>query len=69
MTAPSSEAQEAHTGLGFAVKDSNADDTPAIPYPTVLVIDPDQTVCFADIHVDYTTRTETAEILAAVDDL
>ncbi|WP_168770894.1 peroxiredoxin-like family protein [Orlajensenia flava] len=69
VTAPSHEAQQAHAALRFAVKDSNADDTPAIPFPTVLVIERDQTIRFADVHVDYTTRTETAEILAAVDAL
>lgn len=69
VTAPSAAAQEAHTALGFAVKDSNADATPAIPYPTVLVVDADRVVRFVDIHVDYTTRTETEEILRAVDAL
>jgi len=67
VTAPSAEAQDAHTALGFAVKDSNADDTPAIPYPTVIVVGADRVVRFVDIHIDYTTRTETADILAAVD--
>lgn len=66
LTAPSAEAQEAHTTLGFAVKDSNADDTPGLPFPTVLVVDASGTVRFADVHVDYTTRTETEEILEAV---
>lgn len=66
LTAPSAEALEAHTALGFAVRDSNADDTPGIPFPTVLVVDAAGTVRFADVHVDYTTRTETGEILAAV---
>ncbi|NQX26105.1 AhpC/TSA family protein [Microbacteriaceae bacterium VKM Ac-2854] len=69
VTAPSEAAQAAHTALGFAVKDSNADDTPAIPYPTVLVIDANGVVGFADVHVDYTTRTETETVLAAVDAL
>lgn len=69
VTAPSGAAQDAHTQLGFAVKDSNADDTPAIPFPSVIVVDGARTVAFADIMVDYTQRTETAEILAAVDAL
>ncbi|TCL83046.1 peroxiredoxin [Rathayibacter sp. PhB179] len=69
VTAPSDAAIEAHTALGFAVKDSNADDTPAIPFPTVLVLDAEGVVRFADVHVDYTTRTETEAILAAVDAL
>ena len=69
VTAPSGAAQDAHTQLGFAVKDSNADDTPAIPFPSVIVVDAARTVAFADIKVDYTQRTETPEILAAVDAL
>jgi hypothetical protein len=51
------------------VRDGNADDTPAIPHPTVLLVDEDRVVRFADVHVDYTTRTETDVILQAVKDL
>lgn len=69
VTAPSAAAQEAHTALGFAVKDSNADDTPAIPYPSVLVLDVHRRIAFADVKTDYTQRTETPQILAAVDAL
>ena len=69
VTAPSAAAQQAHTALGFAVKDSNADDTPNVPFPTVLVLDSDGVVRFVDVHVDYTTRTETPEIVAALDEL
>ena len=69
VTAPSTAAQRARTALGFAVKDSNADDTPAIPYPSVIVVDADRRIAFADIKADYTQRTETSEILAAVDAL
>jgi peroxiredoxin len=69
VTAPSAEAQDAHGQLGFAVADSNADATAAIPFPTVLVISADGLVTFADIHVDYTSRTEVPVILEAVDAL
>ncbi|MBC7518850.1 MAG: AhpC/TSA family protein [Microbacteriaceae bacterium] len=65
-TEPSAEARAAHTALGFDVADSNADSTGDIPFPTVLVIDANRVVTFADVHVDYTTRTEVADILAAV---
>jgi peroxiredoxin len=68
VTAPSDAARGAHTRLGFDVADSNADDTAAIPFPSVFVIDAAGTVRFADVHVDYTTRTEVAEVLAAVDE-
>jgi len=69
VTAPSPEARAAHTALGFEVADSNADDTPAIPFPTVLVTDASGTVRFVDVHVDYTTRTEVPVILDAVSNL
>ncbi|MEX0151011.1 MULTISPECIES: peroxiredoxin-like family protein [Microbacterium] len=69
VTEPSAEARSAHTELGFDVADSNADDTAAIPFPTVLVVDEQGVVRFVDIKVDYTTRTEPEEILGAVDAL
>lgn len=66
VTAPSAEARAAHTTLGFDVADSNADATAAIPFPTVIVLSGEGTVAFADIHVDYTQRTEVPVILDAV---
>ncbi|THG33315.1 peroxiredoxin-like family protein [Naasia lichenicola] len=68
-TEPNAAARSAHTDLGFDVADSNADATADIPFPTVLVIDSGRSVTFADVHVDYTTRTEVATILSAVDSL
>lgn len=67
VTAPSAAARGAHTALGFDVADSNADGTGDVPFPTVLVVDADGVVRFADVHVDYTTRTEVADVLRAVD--
>jgi peroxiredoxin len=69
VTEPTPEARAAHAQLGFDVADSNADGTGDIPFPTVIVVDADRRVTFADVHVDYTTRTEVPEILAAVDAL
>lgn len=69
VTEPTAEARSAHTRLGFDVADSNADATGDVPFPTVLVVDADRVVRFADVHVDYTTRTEVATILEAVDRL
>jgi peroxiredoxin len=69
LTEPTGDARTAHTALGFDVADSNADATGDIPFPTVLVIDADRVVRFADVHVDYTTRTEVPTILEAVDRL
>lgn len=69
VTEPSTAARAAHTELGFDVADSNADETARIPFPSVYVIDADGTIRFADVHVDYTTRTEVGEIIAAIDRL
>lgn len=66
LTEPTADARAAHTQLGFDVADSNADSTGDIPFPTVLVVDAGRTVRFADVHVDYTTRTEVPRILDAV---
>jgi peroxiredoxin len=69
ITEPAPTARDAHTKLGFDVADSNADHTGDIPFPTVLVVDAQRVVRFADVHVDYTTRTEVPTILEAVDAL
>lgn len=66
VTEPSPASRGAHRELGFDVADSNADGTAQVPFPTVVVIDSGRTVWFADIHVDYTTRTEVPEIMQAV---
>jgi len=67
VTEPSADARRAHTALGFDVADSNADATARIPFPSVFVLDADGLVRFADVKVDYTTRTEVATILDAVE--
>ncbi|MDQ1084587.1 MULTISPECIES: peroxiredoxin-like family protein [Microbacterium] len=67
VTEPSAAARAAHTELGFDVADSNADESARIPFPSVYVIDEAGVVRFADVHVDYTTRTEPEEIIAALE--
>ena len=47
----------------------NADGTADLPFPTVVVLDANGAIAFIDVHPNYTTRTETADILAAVDAL
>lgn len=68
VTEPSRAARSAHNDLGFDVADSNADNTARIPFPSVFVIDADGVIRFADVHVDYTSRTESGAILAALDE-
>ena len=37
--------------------------------PATLIIDSDLTVRWVDVHPDYSTRTEPADILAALDEI
>lgn len=64
-------AQEVATNeqAGMDLTQVNADATSDILHPTAAVVDSDGVLRFLDVHVDYTTRTEPAEILAAVDRL
>ena len=52
--------------LGLDLAQANADGSAWLPRPTVLIVDQDRTVRFADIQPDYTARTEVADILAAL---
>ncbi|MCX2932435.1 peroxiredoxin-like family protein [Mycobacterium sp. CVI_P3] len=69
VTAPSEASRAATQRLGLDLREANADGGYELPMPTVLVIDGDGVITWSDIHPDYTTRTEVAEILAAVADL
>jgi peroxiredoxin len=51
---------------GLNLTDVNADGSSDLPMPTVLIVDQDRTIRFADTHADYTSRTEVADILAAL---
>lgn len=65
-----SEASRAVTQqLGIDLREANADGGYELPMPTVLVVDSHGVIAWSDIHPDYTTRTEVAEILAAVNRL
>lgn len=66
-TEPSPEARAAHAALGFDVADSGSDGTAALAFPTVLVLDAQRRVVFADVQVDYTARAEVEAVLAAVE--
>ena len=64
---PAQDVLEAQRALGLDIRDGNADGSPELPMPTVLIVDSDRTVRFADVQVDYTSRTEVSEILAALE--
>jgi peroxiredoxin len=64
---PAADVLEAQQALGLDIRDGNADGSPELPMPTVLVVDSDRTVRFADVQVDYTSRTEVSQIIAALE--
>lgn len=66
---PAEDVLEAQRALGLDIREGNADGSPELPMPTVLVIDSTRTVRFADVQADYTSRTEVSEIVAALDRL
>jgi peroxiredoxin len=63
---PAEAVLEAQQALGLDIRDGNADGSPELPMPTVLIVDHDRTVQFADVQADYTSRAEVSEILAAL---
>ena len=64
---PAEDVLEAQRALGLDIRDGNADGSPELPMPTVLIVDSERTVQFADVQADYTSRTEVPEILAALE--
>jgi peroxiredoxin len=63
---PAEDVLEAQQALGLDIRDGNVDGSSELPMPTVLIVDHDRTVQFADVQADYTSRTEVSEILAAL---
>lgn len=55
--------------LGVDLTAVNADGTYDLPLATTVVVDAHGTIRWIDVHPDYTTRSEPAEIIAAVDSL
>jgi peroxiredoxin len=66
---PADEVLAAQRELGLDLGKVNDTDAPELPMPTVLVVDGERTVRFADTHADYTARTEVAAIVAALESL
>jgi peroxiredoxin len=66
LTAPSDGARAAQLQIGLDLTQVNADQTTALPMPTVVIADADGVIRWIDVHPDYTTRTEPDQILQAV---
>ena len=69
LTRPSDEARAAQLQLGLDLTTVNADGTNALPMPTVVIADASHVVQWVDVHPDYSTRTEPAQILGTLDQL
>ena len=67
LSAPTTQARAAQLQLGLDLTRVNADGTAGIPMPTTMITDTDHIVGWVDVHPDYTTRSEPAQILAALD--
>jgi peroxiredoxin len=63
LTQPSDEARAAQLQLGLDLTTVNADGTIALPMPAVVIADASHVVRWIDVHPDYSTRTEPAQIL------
>jgi peroxiredoxin len=67
MASSGEDVLSAQRQLGLDVREANADKTEGLPMPTVVLIDAEHRVRWIDVHPDYTTRTEVADILNAVE--
>lgn len=66
LTAPGEAARAAQRDLGLDLAEVNADGTHGLPMPTVAIVDRTGTIRWIDVHPDYTTRTEVADIVDAL---
>jgi peroxiredoxin len=69
LTSPSAQARATQVKRGLDLTTVNADGTLTLPMPTVVVVDRAGTIRWIDVHPNYATRSEPADILAAVADL
>jgi peroxiredoxin len=66
VTRPTDQAQRAQASLGLDLAEVNADGTRDVVMPTVAIVDAEGTLRWIDVHPNYTTRTEPAQIVAAL---
>jgi peroxiredoxin len=66
LSAPDDGARAAQQAIGLDLAATNADGTHGIPMPTVAIVDGDGIIRWIDVHPNYTTRTEVADIVDAL---
>jgi alkyl hydroperoxide reductase subunit AhpC len=66
LTAPTDDAGAAQRTLGLDLSEANADGTNGLPMPTVLIVDSSGIIRWIDVHPNYATRTEVADIVDAL---
>lgn len=66
LTAPAEDTPEAQRTIGIARTELNGDRTTGLPMPTVAAVDAAGVISWIDVHPDYTTRTEVADIVSAL---
>jgi len=60
------EVRAAQAALGLDLAEVNEGGDVRLPMPAVVVVDADRRARWADVHPDYTTRTEVADVVDAV---
>ncbi|MFI5782499.1 peroxiredoxin-like family protein [Nocardia sp. NPDC051570] len=67
LTASTEAARTAQQTLGLDLTQVNADATHDVPMPTAVLVDATGVIRWIDVHPNYTTRTESADIITALD--
>jgi peroxiredoxin len=66
LTTPTDDARAAQRTVGLDLSEANADGTHGLPMPTVVIVDSAGIIRWIDVHPNYTTRTEVADIVDAL---
>lgn len=66
LTGPTEAVARAQAQLGLDLTQVNADGTRGLPMPSVVIVDAAGVIRWIDVHPNYATRTEPADILSAV---
>jgi len=66
LTAPTDDVRAAQRSLGVELSELNVDGTHRLPMPTVAIVDGAGILRWIDVHPNYATRTEVADIVDAL---